>query len=580
MVTYTKITISGLDVTDSTTASVTKSIGENNASSSFNLTLPNENGYNSNKYGLGDEVIVYADLGSNPPTTRIFTGILEDIKPKGKGYKESIMLSGRDYTARLMDRTVEPEVYTNLPAGSIVRDIIVKYTNDISYSGVQDSATIVPRIAFNQKNVYDSIKQLADLADYNFYVDTSKDLHFEPKSSVSSGYTFYSGNTLSADFKEQRDTIYNQIWVYGDRYLDGYKETFTAGSPLGGSIFSLIYNPHNTEITVNGSIIQPGAIEQMSATPGSNVKYLVNYDNKQITFTSGTSQGNNVPASGASVIVNYKRSLPIVKVGDNETSKAQYGTRVKIIQDKNIKDPLTAEQILASELDRNGEPIVQGTIEVQGVVDITPGQTAIVDFPNQGVDNKVYDIIEADYSLDKKSLLSDNVLTVKVNKKINDVTDTIKDILNQLKKIQSADISDSDVITRLQTSTGSITVAADWTRISQKTVAGDTLIWGNSLYGVWNEYKWNNTGATNMIYDSAQYGKYDIAWYGYKSAGNFVLGNSIVGILGTSLLGAPTDQFRPYITTNYGSYDDGFTGSDFIDTISSTGSLTGGMIIL
>lgn len=67
---------------------------------------------------------------------KVFTGLVEDIKFKGKAVKETIEVSGRDYSARLMDRTVEPEVYTGLSAGSIVIDIINKYTEGISTSGV------------------------------------------------------------------------------------------------------------------------------------------------------------------------------------------------------------------------------------------------------------------------------------------------------------------------------------------------------------------------------------------------------------------------------------------------------------
>jgi len=117
--------------------------------------------------------------------------------------------------------------------------------------------------------------------------------------------------------KEQRKSVFNEIWVYGDRYLDAYKETLTAGSPLGGSLFTLEYKPSNTQVTVSGAIIQPGAIANFSLTPGSNVKYLVNYADQTIVFTSGTLQGANVPTTGNSVIIDYMRDLPIVKVGNN-----------------------------------------------------------------------------------------------------------------------------------------------------------------------------------------------------------------------------------------------------------------------
>jgi len=544
MVIYSSIYINGSEVSDTLNYSVEKAIGENNSASSFEASLDNFNGYNKNQFEVGDEVTIYADVGSNPPTTKIFTGILEDIKFDGKGVKEKLKLSGRDYTARLMDRTVEPEVYTNLQAGSIVKDIITKYTNDISTSGVQISGTaVIERISFNHLPVFDAVKKMADQADYTFFIDTNKDLHFEPRGGSASGFTFDSGNVIAANFKEQRDTLFNKVWVYGDRYLDGFKETFVAGSPTGGSVFNLLYNPHNTEVTVGGTAIQPGAIEGIASSPGSNVKYLVNYDDKRITFTSGTTQGDNVPASGASVVVNYQRALPIVKVGDNETSKAQYGERVKVIVDKDIKDPATAEALMQRELEKSGDPKLQGTLEIRGVTNIIPGQTCIVNLPNHNVINETYDILEATYDFNKLSNLSEEVLSIKVNEKLPDITDTMKDILNGLRKVQGQDISDSDTITRFQYTAGSVGVRTSGCVVYSRSIAGEGLIWGNTAFGIWETGKWKDPRATSMIYDSSVYGLYDIALYGGAGGNGFILGNNSFGILGTNSLGNALGQW-------------------------------------
>jgi len=454
MTIYSKITIGGSEVEDNYDYNVNKSIGENNQSSNFDINIENFAGRNKNNYVIGDEVIIYADLNITPPITKIFAGILEDKKFRGRENDEKMDLSGRDYSARLMDRTVEPEVYTNLPAGSIVKDIIDKYTNNITTTNVQDSPMIIDRITFNQTPLFDAVKKMADLSNYTFYVDENKDLHFEPKAGSSSGYTFDNTNLKEVEFKDQRDGIYNQVWVYGDRYLDGFKETFTG---VAGSIYTLLYNPHNTSVQMSGTIpivIQPGGIYNITYGVGSMIRYLVNFDDKQIILTSGTSQGNNLYI-GSKIDVIYNRSLPIVKVGDNEVSKAKYGTRIKVIQDKDIKDPATAEQILTRELEKSGEPVKEGKLSIKGLANIIPGQTCIVNVPNHGVNNQTYDILEANYNFSKENNLNDDILSIKVNKKIPDITDTMKDIYLQLKKLQSADISTSDFITRYQYTAGS-----------------------------------------------------------------------------------------------------------------------------
>jgi hypothetical protein len=428
-------------------------------------------------------------------TGLIFNGIVEDIEYDGEGIYENMKVLGRDYSARLMDRTVEPEVYTNLQPGSIVKDIINKYTNDITTSGVEIAGSPISRISFVHVPVYEAIKQLADLQEYIFYVDNNKDLHYTPYAGSSSGYTLDNTNVVIGDFAERRDTVYNQIWVYGDRYLDGFKQVFKAGSPVGGSVFTLLYNPHNTEIIsgLAGSSIQPGAILNMSQSIGSDVKYLVDYDTKQIIFTSGTSQGNNIPVSGNTFTINYKRLLPIVKVGDDESSKAKYGTRVKVITDKSIKDPRTATLIMQNELALNSEPIVEGNLDIDGIPTINAGDTVIANFPNNNVDNETYQVLQSTYDFTKENCLSDRVLKVKLNRKLPDITDQIKQIMMDLKKLKSQDMTDADLITRFQTSAGSYSIRPSGIQVFTRSIAGDTMIYDSPVFGIYGTSKYGGS---------------------------------------------------------------------------------------
>lgn len=112
-------TYSGTNITNSgsvlTGSQVINSVDLNNYDNLYNLVIP-----------------TYFTISGQ----KLFDGLLEDIQFKGKGLNESIRLSGRDYTAYMQDRTVEPEVYNNLPAGSIVKDIISKYASELYTSGV------------------------------------------------------------------------------------------------------------------------------------------------------------------------------------------------------------------------------------------------------------------------------------------------------------------------------------------------------------------------------------------------------------------------------------------------------------
>lgn len=418
----------------------------------------------------------------------LFNGLVEQIDYTGKGLDEKITIDGRDYAARLIDRTVEPEVYTNWEVGSIVRDIITKYTTDIGSTFVETTTTTLPRIAFRHIPVYDALRQLADLTTYTFYVDENRQLHFTTAGSVSSGYTFTAGsNLIEGDFLVDRESVYNQVWVYGDRYLDGYKQTFTAGSPLGGSVFTLTYNPHNTEVTVSGTsgtfTIQPGNIQNVNFTPPSGTKYLVGYDDKTIVFTSGTNYGHNIPASGQTITVNYKRSLPIVKVGDDETSKAAYSQRTKVTIDKDIKDPQTAQSIMESQLLSLNKPAIEGNLFLKGNYNLTPGQTAIINMPHYSISGQTYVIIGANYEFNKENNLAERVTDIKLNRRIGDVSDIIKKMMIDIKKLQAGDISDQDIITRFQYATGSLGLRTSGVQVWTRGL-GSSFILGKGYHGV------------------------------------------------------------------------------------------------
>lgn len=442
-----------------------------------------------------DEVLNLYNNGSGIAYGKnIFNGLVEDIKYTGVEKKEEIQLNGRDWTLALQDRTVEPEVYTNITAGSIVRDIILKYTDEITTNGVMDSPQIIDRIAFNHTPVFDAIKQLADYTQFVYYVDENKDLKFHEKKSINSTYVYDNTNTNTStkiSFKDQRDTIYNQVWVYGDRYLDGYKETFIAN---GGSVFTLFYNPHNTNVTVGGSVIQPGQIQGISITPVSGAKYEVDFDDKTITFVSGTTLGNYTPTSGNQVIVTYDRSLPIVKTGENQSSITQYGRRVKVIQDKNIKDPATAELVMLQNLEDFSDPLKQGTISIKGLDDVGVGQSVLVNNTFHNVIYTPYDVAEIKYNLTEDNCLSEEVMTLKLNKKLPDITDKLKEVILELKKIQGIDISTSDIITRYQFITGSEGIRQSGAQLWSRDIY-DTFILDHSTNGILGTLDSSATGS-------------------------------------------------------------------------------------
>jgi len=477
MVVHTKLTIEGKTYTDANKIDVISSIGVNNSSSSFKIEFPNDDGQYKNTFNIGDEVVIYAEKDVSPPTTKIITGIIEDIKFRGKEQKEDIILSGRDYTARLQDTTVEPEVYNNQEVSAIVTDIISKYVVGITTTNVDVTSTILKHISFNQTPVYDALKQLAELSNFIFWVDTDKDLNFKQKGVTSSGITLDNTNVIKSNFRTTDKELYNKIWVYGDRILNAWKNTFTADGT--GSVYILDYKPYNTEVEVAGSVMLRGGIfEMIVGAPASGTEYLVDFDQRKIIICSGTECGDNIPDNGVTVKVDYDRSTPIIKYGEDRTSIDTYGPKTKVIVDKTITDPLMAKDIVVSTLDQYSSPSMQGTIDVQGIVYLIAGNTVVVNLSNQNISSETYDILETKYSFTKENCLINKVLRVKVSKKLKDVVDTLKQLILDVKKLQASDMITTDVYSRMEFGTGSFGMRVkDW-YVKTKTL-GSSFVLGH-----------------------------------------------------------------------------------------------------
>jgi len=477
----TSLKINDIDVDNLETLKVIKSIGDINASSSFKATLNNYTGRLAGSYDIGNSVEIYADRGVSPPTTKIFNGVLENIEYSGRdNFKEKITLSGRDYTAKLQDSIVPPESYSNLLAGSIVKDLINKYANEITYNNVDDSSTIISGIQFKYDPIFDAIKNIAQRAGYIFYVDLNKDLNFKEKSSVSSNLVFDNTNIVDAKFNKRRDTVFNDVIVRGDNYLSGYEETFIAGSPLGGSVFQLEYKPHNSNIQVD-SVFQKGGIYQLGEiTSGTN--YLVDYEQKNIIFTSGTDLGNSIPSSGAQVLINYDRNLAIIASAQNKNSQTTYGKRTKVIIDKTIRTPSFANDIAQLQIANSSSPKLEGNILIKDIIAVTPSQTCVVNVPFYNISGETYDILEANYDFNKTNNHSGKVLSLKINEKIPDLTDSIKNIHERLRRLEADRLDSSDLLTRQEVGENLLAIVGSTWLIEQGFVTGSVSYLYGSFY--------------------------------------------------------------------------------------------------
>jgi len=440
MTTYKRLVIAGVDYSDDIERIfLERSLDENNSSGSFTIYVNNSFGKNAGKFNLNDEVVIYADIDVNPATTKLFTGVIEKVDYPGKNSSETITLVGRDYEAILQDKTVEPVAYRNVEVSEIVLGIMNENISEITTNNVNVTNTTIDRISFNHISVFDALIELAQSADFYFYVDEDLDLHFEEKSVISSGETINSTNILNGNVSLDDNQIYNRVWVYGERTLTGANEQFIADGV--GSVFNLDAKPYQTSVFQNDNLLDYGGVFEINdPANGSPLQYLVDFDKRDIIFVSGVAAGDSIPISGDDISIDYQRSTPVISFKTDAASIGSYGTKEKIMFDRSITSFSQAVEKATTFLNENKDPKISVTAQLKDLLHLTPGNTIIVDIPYKGISNETYSIAKIKYNFLKDEMLDDGVLTVRLNRRIADITDTLKEIILQQRKLAGADI--------------------------------------------------------------------------------------------------------------------------------------------
>lgn len=428
--------------------------------STLETRIDNFNGQYSDTFEIGQEVIVKLD-GEDEPVDTIFKGKISDIRFFGIANDESIRIKAQDFTADLRDNYVNIEIYKDTEVSEIVTDLIEKYASDLTTTNVSVTSTTLKHITFKEKPLFECLKELAELSNFDFYVDFDKDLNWISKESIASTYSLDNTNITGANFYRVNQDIINSIRVRGGTHLVGTREEFVAD---GGSVFTLTYEPHNTQVTTGSAVSIPkiGGVYEMISTLPSGVDYLVDYSEKKIIFISGTDFGDKIPSSGTAVQVAYDRTRPIIKYGQDFGSIEEYGIKHITIMDNSISNPNQATDIVKSKLKLYSQPKTYGIVYVQGLYDFTAGHTIPITYTPQGI-NDSYVILSVNWRITPNNLLSENVIELRVGEKIKDLVDELVEIKRQFQAFAASQVQETDVLTRLFSSLGSVGVKiSEW----------------------------------------------------------------------------------------------------------------------
>lgn len=227
----------------------------------------------------------------------------------------------RDYVFWL-DKHVVPKIYTQSPAGIIVKDIVANYTNGFSTNNVQgvDQSFLIQQMAFDHVPPSKAIKKLADAVGYQWWVDYTKDIHFKSTMSVVSPLP---NNSLNADtdivnysnlqIEEDVSQVRNQVYLMGYKVPATYSITQNFQCDGQNNTFYTAYEPKHKLKTITvklGGVTQKNALDIVGGTPNSQLQDGTVY----ISYKEGRLRFNVAPAAGQVLSITYNPMFEIISM--------------------------------------------------------------------------------------------------------------------------------------------------------------------------------------------------------------------------------------------------------------------------
>jgi hypothetical protein len=313
-------------------------------------------------------------------STKIFGGRIATIEQDSFNPKDGIIykLSCVDYSIDL-DSELVSQAYTNQTIKQIIDDFVANFAT--GFTDINTTCTFnVASIVFNQVPISQAIKKLADLVQYDWYVDPDKDIHFFPKYTELSPFnlTDTSGNYVNNSLQTTMDgtQLANQVKVRGGTYQGS---TFSDTITVKGSVTKSWVLPYKFDVTTLTI-----AINSVSKSVGiygqdtfATKDVLYRDADQSIQVNSALNDGDAIAFSGTPLI-------PVLAIASDSPSITSYGVREKLIEDSSITDLNVARQRAVAELTAYKDPLQGGQFDTY-VAGLRTGQTININSARRGV---------------------------------------------------------------------------------------------------------------------------------------------------------------------------------------------------
>lgn len=304
-----QITVGGVDVTQFVDLSSVQ-VDNNN---SVKADLMSFDVYNDGSLSrpLGGNEVIFLN-GS----TREFAGVV--ITVDEELYSPGVRLyrvTCKDYT-HWFDHRLVVEYYTSTNADTMVRNIINSYVNPAFYPNAPfttnhvQAAPLLADQRFDYLAPSDAIKQLADLLEWQFWVDYHKDVHFAQLDAVTSPLP---NNTLNVDtdtntyhdlkLSEDVSQIKNRIYLRGFNVKLGPQnfnfngDGQTTWFPIGYSAWDIDASDFNVSVNGKPQNVMWDGIDGNAGDGQTSSGAYVCQSNQGIRFNTPPGKGDSINGS-------------------------------------------------------------------------------------------------------------------------------------------------------------------------------------------------------------------------------------------------------------------------------------------
>jgi hypothetical protein len=327
---------------------------------------------------LNDELIVDRD------GTRIFGGIITTIADELVGADTlRFSVTGTDYSF-LLNRKLVTARYEDETIADIIADLVTTYAPDFTVSGVVADITVAS-IAFNRITVSECLRKLADLVNYNWYVDYHKDVHFFSTNGEAAPFDVVDGVFIQDSLKVTRDIsqIRNRIIVQGGDVPSPERTVNLAGNGETTTFSTQFKFAAKPTVTVAG-VAQTVGVEYLNEDASYDCMW--DFNQKYLRFTAGNIPP--VPSSGTTNIAITGQPLtPIIVNIPSAASIDEYGEYEFAITDDSIASEDQAIERAFAELKAYSASIAEGSFDTY-TPGLRSGQLVRIADPLRGLDEQ------------------------------------------------------------------------------------------------------------------------------------------------------------------------------------------------